>query len=163
MSDNEEAKEAIPAEQPAERVYPRVDPLLVDLIELANKAERGRFALSLIVGGTTITGVLIGSREYFKRYGELLASTITDPVVQDRVRTRWITQGEVARNTILKDMEESDKRGMYAHISYIHLRDCRVISGGQLVPAQGGLLVRFRLTEVQGFSPQTLGIVGSEP
>jgi hypothetical protein len=141
-----------------DRQYPRVDWLLVELVELANRAERGRFGLTVMLGGATITGTLIGSREYYTLYGEVLASTISDAAAKERVRKKWVDYGELARQNLLKEMEAAETKGEFAHISFLHMKDSRVVNGGQFVPAEGGMLLRIRLTEVQSFAPQPLGL-----
>jgi hypothetical protein len=120
---------------------PDVDWYLQQMVKMAN--EQGvEMGVTLVVGGSVITGTMVSGATYFETFAEQFASGWTD---------------EESKGTIQKALAQPAQ--LYAHgknndplgASFIHLRDARIITPSEAMPTQG-MLWRGRLTEVSGFS-----------
>lgn len=99
-----------------------------------------RYPIALTVGGSIITGVLIGGAEYFSMFSESFSELASDPEISETFRA-W--------SSGYADMY---KEGGSDEPTYIHLMEAQYFSGGPPVPSSSGLLWRGRLQAVEGFS-----------
>lgn len=116
------------------------DLMLETFVKLADSGVE--VALTLSVSGVVITGTLVGRRRWLslfrqatERAGEMGA------LIGGHIEGAWV-----------KAMEDEDDTLPYG---FLHLRDARYLQGsGQfnLVPQDGGLLWRGRLSEISGWS-----------
>jgi len=130
-----------------------VDPILANLVHLMNGISRttgitAAVSVTLIVGGTVVTGNLTGARAWWKEQAKR-AGTFTSGGEGEGAAEAAQMIGDALRTeseTIAKQYEEVEGRP----VGYLHLRDTQV-GVGPAVRAKD-LDVRFRLTEVQGWS-----------
>ena len=83
--------------------------------------------VTLIVGGTFISGRIIGIKEWFALFMEQLENN--------------------------EDFEPAE---VAEFPRYIHLKEATAVVGGALVPSDGRGLLRIRLSDVQGWMPGSL-------
>ena len=120
------------------------------MVELANKIDGWSMGLTLFVPGAVISGVLIGIKEYYARYGLQWRQVLGDNDAGNALEAKWRKFGEDAFATIAAEEEKTDVAPVLP--SYIHLRDARIILGSAVVPVNEGLLWRGRIGAVAGFS-----------
>lgn len=123
------------------------DGLLQLLVASANAGSAA--PLTLFVGGATISGVLIGHKEYLDVFTTHMATGWDE----DEVR-------ELKESFGLFDEPEVEKEDSAQSLRYIHLRDAKVFAPGQQPLPANGLLWRGKLAAVDGFS---YGIFGPAP
>jgi len=110
--------------------------------------ERG---ITLLIGGTLVTGTLISASRYFemtaidyeRKDGEpennIFANTIRDRA--KRIQKTFELQSEV---------EPADDE-VDVGPSYIHLKNAHYVTGGNIIPANGSVLWRGKISSVDGF------------
>lgn len=128
------------------------------LISLANNNALG-ISVTLSVGGSIVTGTLIGGAEYFQLFSEQISSNIADEEAKRTVRESYAQLGEIyAQNLEITEGENGDsateERPLdYLGPQYVHLKDAQIIStSGQTLPSNEGALWRFKVNTVDGFS-----------
>ncbi|RFF46222.1 gas vesicle protein [Xanthomonas campestris] len=114
------------------------DYLLQDLVLLAN--EGLLIGITVTIGGTTITGNLIGGKSWFEEF-----TAQFDVVPDDRFRAS-LKERFGAYADIYKD-EGKRTRAPF----YIHLQGAKVVEKNGMLPNQG-MLWRGRLSEISGFA-----------
>jgi hypothetical protein len=139
MAGQDNQSQASDEQTAAPRPMPSLDWHLQTLVDMANRhgVEMG---VTLTIGGSTVTGTLVGGKKYFEKFGEMVASGWpgTD---EDRERMR-ATFAEPAKLYEDGNMERP---------SFIHLRDAQIVHPNEFIPSQG-MLWRGRLSDVSGFS-----------
>lgn len=141
-------------------VQPAVDSFLRALVQLANDSGLS-MGLTLFVGGALISGQLVGGLLYFENFGREIENAIRDsspdvdpagPAGIGRAFAQW---GEMYRLPAGGEEAAHEPR---PEPSFIHLRDARILGpDGRLIPTNGGVWWRGRLTAVDGYS---LGVLG---
>jgi hypothetical protein len=119
------------------------------LAELVRRANEGGLSVgvTLCVGGTLVSGSLIGGRVYFERIAESAAVAARD--AQEAARARAFLRSPAALYAAPSDdsAEPDDEP-----LAYIHLAGARFFSAnGRPIPGKAGLLWRGRLGAVDGF------------
>jgi hypothetical protein len=131
---------------PAMAKRPGVDWYLQNLVIMAN-TKGVEMGITVILGGTVVTGLLISGKTYFEAFGALFANA-------------W-NSDEDGKKAIQDAMSEPAKmygpdKGDPAGPSFIHLKDAFVRTpSGSLV--NQGALWRGRLSEVSGFMLGSIG------
>ncbi|MDR6503549.1 hypothetical protein J2785_006742 [Burkholderia ambifaria] len=125
---------------------PKIDFYLQSLVTMANKhgVEMG---ITIILGGTVVTGQLISGKTYFETFGAQFAAA-------------WNSDDD-GKKAIQDAFSEPAKmygpdKGDTAGPSFIHLKNATVRTPSGYLPNEG-VLWRGRLTEVSGFM---LGQIG---
>lgn len=129
------------------------DWLLSRFVSMAN-TQGVSIGVTLVVGGSLVTGLIIGGREYFREMGAALArATGSDPdagaedfgrSVEDLYPTAP-DEGDEAR----RKEEGQEPR---TRVKFIHLRNARVLHGTTMIPENfQGHLWRGRIAAVDGF------------
>jgi hypothetical protein len=116
------------------------DSYLQILVKMVNDVEeRISLPITLLVGGTLVSGLLIGIREYFESFAEEFTKTFADREAAASVR-----------ESIVPDLSAPSEGDPLPQ--YIHLKDARYYGapGGPIV-AGPGVLWRGRISEVGGF------------
>ncbi|MBM0124566.1 hypothetical protein [Pimelobacter simplex] len=127
------------------------DPLLGALVETVTESADSQFHITLTVGGTLITGRLVGRLRWA---GELVDQYGSGVTFMSQVEKLWRENDE--ENKAKKDSAEPP------FAEFIHLTDARVVAANGLVPGGAmGMFWRGRLNEVQGWSLGTMS--HSEP
>jgi hypothetical protein len=126
----------------------RPDYFLQNLVDLVHR-NRGNitFPITLFVGGIVISGQMIDGETYYNLFAENF----------DKMTSRSIQNWE----DVVSEFKEwgkpftsygTDEEHKTHELTYIFLRDATFLSGTRVVPMQGGLLWRGRLSSVDGFS-----------
>jgi hypothetical protein len=121
------------------------------LAELVRRANEGglRVGVTLYVGGTIVSGELIGGRDYFEGIAEHAAAATPDAATAERARAFCRSPAAMYRAA----WGDTDELGPEEDpLAYIHLAHARFFTGtGQPLPDGHGLLWRGRLAAVDGF------------
>ncbi|MGW0486593.1 hypothetical protein [Streptomyces olivaceus] len=144
----------------------RIDPVLAQLVRLANKSGL-EFGITVTSGGLTITGCVISNEKWFDSQASAIraASQAGSEDVglhtvfehwRDTVK-RWGDEDSKAEE-VLKDLPEdywaavADKRG----VGFIHLTQARFFTSAGAVPSEGTFW-RGHLNSIDGWFVGTLG------
>lgn len=112
------------------------DVMLLSLIACAGAEEPLEKEVTLLVGGFLVSGAVITYAKYVEH------NTITASVEKAFEEVRRNSEAETGA-------EEAADKGP----NYIHLRDARYFTPGQMpIPGNMGIYVRIPLEAVQGFS-----------
>jgi hypothetical protein len=121
------------------------DDVLQFLVWFVAQGERqGGLSLTVTVGGTLVTGLLISEQEYFSRVGTMFSRGVPGLSAEgreslDRFWSTWVDRRE----------QSPEDKVMPA---FLHLADAHVIVGNGIgVPHPAGVLWRCRLDEVDGY------------
>ncbi|MDB0529750.1 hypothetical protein LBW56_24070 [Ralstonia solanacearum] len=126
-------------------IPPADDWYLRNLVDLANRGGL-ECGITLTVGGTTITGTLVGGKKYFEQFGKL-ASEGWPGNEEDREHTRI----EFSKPARLYESEDQSAP------SFIHLVNAKIVHPTAFMPNEG-MLWRGRLTAISGFALGSLSI-----
>ena len=140
---------------------PYRDLMLASFVNLANRGTIGELGLSLLVGGSWVTGQLIGARAWFEGLARSLDEAGAAEGFADVIRMvgAQVYPSESEREAAGEVGEEDDT----VLPSFLHVRDAHVIGeNGRAVPTQGGY-VRVRLEEVAAWMLGRIGPVGYQP
>lgn len=132
------------------------DWFLQDLVEMVNtpESEMG-FGITLFVGGSLISGVLIGGRHYFAGFGHDFASGIDLPEEE-----RETLQGHFSQFGSIYDRIAEKEPDDVERPHYIHLKDAHVFAPGSgMIPENRGVWWRGRVEAVDGF---VLGLMSAK-
>lgn len=120
-----------------------VDWFLREIVEFANSGAP--FPMSLIVGGTTFEGMVVGGREYFDTIARLVTPSTDGPEAAAGIRflqDRWRNLGETAY---------SDENLATSPPFYIHLIATKARVGAMTSNYNPPTPIRFRLSAISGF------------
>jgi hypothetical protein len=124
---------------------PVVDRVLAVLVRAVNKGETSNLGISLLVGGSWLTGSMIGGRMWFDHLGQL----VDTETGSDSGRLFHMI-GETAYPSESERLAEG-KAPIDAEPGFVHLQGARVLTGAAVrVPDPGGL-VRVKLSSVDGW------------
>ena len=124
---------------------PVVDLVLAVLIRAVNTGETSNLGISLLVGGSWLTGSMIGGRMWFDQLAQLVdAQTGTDG------GQLFHMIGETAYPSESERLA-AGKPPLDVEPGFVHLRDARLLTGTAVrVPEPGGL-VRLKLSSIDGW------------
>lgn len=115
--------------------------------------------LTLLVGGTWITGVPCSPRAWYTQVAH-----VADEAGNTGIATVFLMTGRQAYPS--QDEIEAGVAGESADGStanFIHLRDARSVGPTGVVPSEGGMLLKVRLESVDAWSLGVLGPPGYQP
>lgn len=142
------------ADQPTQ---PIVDLVLMVLVKAVNSGETSNLGISLLVGGSWLTGSMIGGRMWFDQLGQLVdAQTAGDGgrLFQVIGETAYPSESETAA---------AGRSPVDAEPGFVHLRAARLLTGTAVrVPDPGGL-VRVKLSSVDAWLVGILDPRGRRP
>lgn len=118
--------------------------LLISLKEL-------ELPITISMGGTLITGTLIGEKEYFYLLGPTLTTGKSD--FDKQFQKMWERIGDKYLENLKSAYE--NKRGIRGALEYFHLKDASFIFQNSLTPTPG-LLWRGTCSEIDGWSQTRL-------
>ncbi len=146
---NEQSEELSPVEIEQAIHGQSTDWYLQKLVFLANDAG-WEMGITLLVGGSIVSGILISGKKYFDTFADEFASAWPGED-KEEMRKAFASHG-----TIYDANEESDQP--LPPPQYIHLRSSRVHSPSGNIPSGDGVLWRGKINAVSGF---TLGALSS--
>jgi hypothetical protein len=122
-----------------------VDLVLSVLVKAVNKGETSNLGISLLVGGSWLTGSMIGGRMWFDQLAQLVnAQTGSDAGDLFHMIGLTAYPSESERLAVGREPLDADP-------GFAHLRDARLLTGSAVrVPEPGGL-VRIKLSSVDGW------------
>jgi hypothetical protein len=123
------------------------DAILQLIVGMVNTFESGGFAITLTVGGSFITGQLIGTKEYLERFADLWPQS-----ARGKLGESLKTQFQAAASDASKKAKQEFEEVVGKNVRFVHLRDAQLITPAGLVPTNDGVLWRCRVSEVQAFS-----------
>jgi hypothetical protein len=126
-------------------VPPVVDRVLSVLVNAVNRGETSNLGISLLVGGSWLTGSMIGGRMWFDQLAQM-------------VDTQTAGEGGQLFRSIGETAYPSESERLAAGMAplaadpgFLHLRDGRLLTGTAVrVPEPGGL-VRLKLASIDGW------------
>ncbi|MDO8500764.1 MAG: hypothetical protein Q7S20_02880 [Gemmatimonadaceae bacterium] len=138
------------------------DWFLQDLVALANKGITLSVTLSL--GGSMVSGQIIGGREYFTLLGEAVGAAMG--LSEDEARnmfagyrdiypeaTKHEEDDEEQDDDDNRDKETGERERGQRPAAFIHLKNARTYFGTSQVPQRyEGILWRGRISEVAGYT-----------
>ncbi|WP_244110275.1 gas vesicle accessory protein GvpU [Burkholderia cenocepacia] len=137
--ENAKSEEAIPVPD-----YDQADWFLQSLINIVNGSGI-TFSITLNVGGQTITGQLVGGKQYFEGFADAFSGALPDKEEAEQVRADFASYGNIYAN---EDGTPKDLSPPH----YIHLKNARCFpTAGNSIPANGGVWWRGRISQVDGF------------
>ncbi len=144
---------------PASPDDPYRDLMLASFVNLANQASLDELGISLVVGGSWVTGQLIGARSWFEGLARSLDQAGAAEGFGDVIR--------MVGASVYPSDSEREAAGELADDpplpAFLHLRDAHVIGAdGRAVPSTGGFL-RLRVDEVAAWMLGRIGPVGYQP
>lgn len=119
---------------------------LLKFVDIANRTQAG-MTMTLYLGGSVVTGILIGGREYFEMLGQQIAPALGKSPEEGKELYRELVDQHYP------SMDEENEEGPPP--SFVHMKGARVISPTGSMPSEG-MLWRGRLSRVDGFSIGTL-------
>jgi hypothetical protein len=144
------------SETPATLLDRRVDIFLAQLVhtvELAASIDKGtdvRVPVTVIVGGATVSGDVTAGRFWWAKFEEVVRAAEPGPSAT--------AESATALGKLLGDAYHRLWPAVYeqqpdlSQADSLHLTDAHVIHARGSVPSPGGLLMRLKLGEVQGWS-----------
>jgi hypothetical protein len=143
---------------------PDADWFLQALVRFANEKFLN-YAVTLHVGGLTVTGTIVSGREYFEHWSKAATDTITwrnNPHgcesaddARAAIRDMFMSFGDKVYPE--RDGDEETAVDIFKDgPQYVHLKDARFFLGGAFVPNNQPVLWRGRITEVDGWFLGTL-------
>lgn len=136
-----------------EDVHASPDHVLVTLVRLVNNLPSAEIGLTLYVGGSIVSGLLVSGHSYFKLLSALVAGDGTDPS-----RTAFASIFQRAGEVYPESSEEDDEP-KFSRTGFIHLRAASVHTVGSTDTIDQDLW-RGRLSRVDGWS---MGNFGPKP
>lgn len=138
----------------------QIDPVLATLVKVANDNEshgKDEIHVTLVVGGATVTGILMSNAEWLevqvmvKAFAETLRK---DQAEQDAVMAAVEGVGDVDPRWVRAVYPES-------RLAYLHLGKARFFAGSNLVLSKNGnsngMYWRCKLSDVSGWVLGSLG------
>lgn len=124
------------------------DWFLADLIRIfANNGVA--FPLTLVVGGSVVSGKLIGGKQYFQQVSETISQGTTN---NSQVRDFLVKMVE-GNKLRYERPEGADENWSLPEPGFVHLEGARIFNGSaEPIPQGEGVLWRAKLTSVDAFS-----------
>ncbi len=127
---------------------PKIDWFLAELVRRANEGGLS-IGVTLCVGGSLVSGSLIGGRDYFEGLAENVAAAALDSESAGRARAYFRSPAAMYR------LDGHGRREVAADpepLAYIHLVNVRFFTAaGVPIPASQGVYWRGRLSAIDGF------------
>jgi hypothetical protein len=121
-----------------------VDWYLQSLVSTVNTLETLEIGITLVVGGSVVSGRLVSGKKYF----ETFAKEFSDPWPGE---TKEQIRAAFARHADIYKIDEKGQENPPPP-QFIHLIDARCFYPGSELPNNGGVLWRGKINAVSGFS-----------
>ncbi len=124
---------------------PVVDLVLAALVKAVNRGETSTLGISLVVGGSWLTGSMIGGRMWFDQLAQLVDNETSSDAGQLFRRI-----GRAAYPSESEGLAEG-RPPLDTDPGFVHLRGARLLTGAAVrVPDPGGL-IRIKLSSIDGW------------
>ena len=126
---------------------------LVHTVEMAASIDKRtdvRVPVTVIVGGATVSGDVTAGRFWWAKFEEVVRAAEPGPSATTESATALGKLLGDAYHRLWPTVYERQPDLMQA--DSLHLTDAHVIHARGIVPSPGGLLMRLKLAEVQGWS-----------
>lgn len=123
---------------------PEFDPLLRLTVAIFNRLDGSGMGITLSVKGQLVSGILVSTREYYEGMAEEFRQASGQGGLNEVLAEQF---DQIA--TMAKEDQEKVPPPLAFHI---HLKEARILSGGQLVPKNRPVWWRGRISQVDGFS-----------
>jgi hypothetical protein len=140
MSQDQEPKIA-----PKETESESPDVFLQLLVQYANMGIG--VGITLQAGGLIISGDLVSGKDYFEGIAQETEAAVGDDDLKRVLAQSYRTFKEMYEKPNEGELTNEDRE-----VSYIHLKDAKIIQNNQFVPHNRGVWWRGRLSSVDGFS-----------
>jgi hypothetical protein len=118
-----------------------VDWYLQQLVSIVNTSDI-EFGITLVLGGSVVSGRLIGGKKYFEAFAADFAEAWPSE-----------TKSEIRRALASKaEIYDNSRDAQTAPPQFIHLADARCYYPGSHLPNNRGVLWRGKINAVSGFS-----------
>ena len=136
---------------------PDADWFLQALVRIGNDGSLN-YPVTLHVGGVTVTGTIVGGREYFELWSKAASEPITwgdnegpeAAEARKAIKDMFRSFGDAVYPE-KKDEDETPVDIFKTGPQYIHLKDARFFLGDTFVPNNQSVLWRGRITAVDGW------------
>lgn len=122
-----------------------VDWYLQTLVQLCNRTGL-EIGITLNIGGSVISGLLIGGKRYFEDFAKEFSDAWDGPDKED-IRAAFAQHGAIYDKPSATDQDEQ----VSPSVQYIHLANARVFTTNQPLPSNRGVLWRGKINAVSGF------------
>lgn len=120
------------------------DHVLQYLVSLINGVGSASMGITLTIGGSLVTGLLISGDSFFEQFSSDLAGGFAkQDETTEKIRATLNRFGDKYRNDRISDED-------VASPVYIHLKEAKIYAPGGIVPKQS-LLWRGKVSSVDGF------------
>ena len=123
--------------------------------------QKGGAGITLYVGGSAFSGKIVTEQAWGQALAEMPgdgSALVSETVL--KLKETWDSKrpGELSDEEweALGDKERLEHE-LATTTGFIHLVDAQQFLGGQVIPDKGGIPMRFRLSEVQGWCMGKLG------
>ncbi len=128
------------------------DWFLQTIVRIVNEGD-SEIGVTLTLGGTVISGLLVGGAKYFEAFGNEFASAFKEPEIAANIYSAFSSHSKIYE----KKESESEAEEVLPPI-YIHLKNAKFFhNSGPAFPTNRGIWWRGRLSSVDGFA---LGVLG---
>lgn len=137
---------------------------------MANKLD-SEFGITLMVGGSVVTGTLVSERAYLQRMNDLfqtiVRSSMTNPSEDDlNLLEDAFGFEDMTEDTYPDDLEDDVEieDAPYSPIRHLHLRDPYILyPGSAMTFGESPMpLLRIRLTAVDGWLPGRVNVIDGD-
>ncbi|ABE43295.1 gas vesicle accessory protein GvpU [Polaromonas sp. JS666] len=118
-----------------------VDYYLQQLVSLANENEY-EIGITLLLGGSVVSGILIGGRKYFDTFAADFSAAWTGED-KDEIHNSFAAYGDI--------YDPAKRKQLPMPPQYIHLQNARIQFLNGSMPTNGGVLWRGKINAVSGF------------
>jgi hypothetical protein len=139
------------------------DDLFRNFVQLAELSEAWYLSMTIAVGGTIVSGRMVGSKTYLKEIDELLGRAFQLPPDHDSINFYTKRSVEQHQEYVRQFDRAVENKGEYPKDpKMVHLVDARfIVDGKTSVPAgTKGFPWRCEISEIQGY---TVGAFGGPP
>ena len=123
--------------------------LLKILASFIKPNEKNEMGITLNVHGTIVSGMMIGMKPFYEKFGKSLVESVKDPTSDDpNVSKKALT---VIFDDIQEQaaLEQQSENGI--EFNHIFLRNAKIYNGAQVIPGAGTMFWVGKLESVDGF------------
>jgi hypothetical protein len=150
------------------------DFILADLVSLMANKMNSELGITLLVGGTIMTGTLVGERDYLAAVSSLFRDVARDmfnkptpddlKAIDDAFAFDTFVEDEYLDSEEVLDDEKAEESVSMPPIRFLHLKDPILIAPGSTMSFRESALpiMRIRLSQVQGWMMGRVTMMNSD-